>query len=136
MLETDVNGMPVVDAAGIPVGMVSDGDLVGRRADRRDWWLEMLATRSPPGAGFPLPDLDRAVHEVMTSPVITIAHTASIKDIAEALQAHRVKRLPVLEKGRLVGSSAAPTCFASPRACRDQACRKKAAARVFSTSSN
>ena len=39
----------------------------------------------------------------MTSPTITIAHTASIRDIAEALQAHRVKRLPVLEKGRLVG---------------------------------
>ena len=103
MLETGVNGMPVVDAAGVPVGMVSDGDLIGRRGDRRDWWLEMLATRSPPGAGFSLPDLDRAVHEVMSSPLITIAHTASIKDIAEALQAHRVKRLPVLEKGRLVG---------------------------------
>ena len=32
MLETGVNGMPVVDAAGVPVGMVSDGDLVGAAA--------------------------------------------------------------------------------------------------------
>jgi CBS domain-containing protein len=104
MLETGVNGMPVVDAAGVPIGMVSDGDLIGRRGDRRDdWWLEILAMRSAPGAGVPLPDLDTAVHEVMSSPLITVAHTASIKDIAEALQAHCVKRLPVLEQGRLVG---------------------------------
>jgi CBS domain-containing protein len=103
MLRTGVNGMPVVDASGVPVGMVSDGDLIGRRGDRRDWWLEMLATGSPQAAGFSQPVLSNAVHEVMSSPLITIAHTASIKDIAEALQAHRVKRLPVLEKGRLVG---------------------------------
>ena len=104
MLETGVNGMPVVDAAGVPVGMVCDGDLIGRRGDQRDdWWLEILAKRSPLGAGAPLPDLDRAVHEVMTSPLITIAHTASLKDVAEALHTHRIKRLPVLEQGRLVG---------------------------------
>lgn len=104
MLETGVNGMPVVDEAGVPVGMVSDGDLIGRRGDRRDdWWLEMLAMRSAPGAGVPLPDLSTAVHQVMTSPLVTIAHTASIKDIAETLHAHGLKRLPVLEQGKLVG---------------------------------
>jgi len=104
MLETGVNGMPVVDAAGVPVGMVCDGDLIGRRGDQRDdWWLEVLAKRTRLGAGAPLPDLDRAVREVMTSPLITIAHSASIKDVAEALHTHRIKRLPVLEQGRLVG---------------------------------
>ena len=59
MLESGVRAAPVVDSAGKPIGMVSDGDLLGRRPEdyRREWWLEMLAgsaghhtssARSPP----------------------------------------------------------------------------------------
>jgi CBS domain-containing protein len=104
MLETGINGIPVLDAAGVPVGMVSDGDLMGRRRDhRREWWLEMLAQAGSPGGGFPRANLDRPVHEVMSSPLITVAHTAPVQVIAEALQAHRVKRLPVMNEGRLMG---------------------------------
>lgn len=104
MLEAGINGIPVLDAAGVPIGMVSDGDLMGRRPDhRREWWLEILAQAASPGAGFSQRNLDRPVHEVMTSPLITVAHTAPVQDIAEALQAHRVKRLPVLNEGRLIG---------------------------------
>ena len=84
--------------------MVSDGDLIGRRGDhRREWWLEMLAQAGSPGAGFSRESFERPVHEVMTSPLITVAHTAPVQVIAEALQAHRVKRLPVLNEGRLIG---------------------------------
>ena len=103
MLEAGINGVPVLDAAGVPVGMVSDGDLMGRRGDhRREWWLEILAQAASPAAGFSRESLDRPVHEVMTSPLITVAHTAPVQLIAEALQAHRVKRLPVLNEGRLI----------------------------------
>jgi len=39
--------VPVVDGVGGPIGMVSEGDLVGRtdmeREARRDWWLALLA---------------------------------------------------------------------------------------------
>ena len=104
MLEAGINGVPLLDAAGVPVGMVSDGDLMGRRGDhRREWWLEILAQAASPDAGFSRESLDRPVHEVMTSPLITVAHTAPVQLIAEALQAHRVKRLPVLNEGRLIG---------------------------------
>ena len=49
MLESGISGVPVLDAGGRPVGMVSDGDLLGRRAeDRPSPWLEMLAKQSPP----------------------------------------------------------------------------------------
>ena len=104
MLEAGISGVPVLDAAGVPVGMVSDGDLMGRRGDRRrEWWLEMLAQAGSPDAGFSQANLDRPVHEVMTSPLITVAHTAPVPVIAGALQAHRVKRLPVVNEGRLIG---------------------------------
>ena len=41
LFENAVGGAPVVDGAGVPVGMVSDGDLFGRRAaeDRGGPWL-------------------------------------------------------------------------------------------------
>jgi CBS domain-containing protein len=104
MLEAGINGLPVVDAAGVPIGMVSDGDLMGRRGDhRRAWWLEMLAQSPSPDAGSLRDSLDRPVHEVMSLPLITIARNAPVQVIAEALQAHRVKRLPVMNEGRLVG---------------------------------
>ena len=42
-----VSAVPVVDDRGAPVGMVSEGDLLGRdqgdREARRDWWLTLLA---------------------------------------------------------------------------------------------
>jgi len=100
MLESGISGVPVLDAGGRPVGMVSDGDLLGRRGEgRRSPWLEMLAKRSPP----PRNALERPVGEVMSAPLITISQKASVRDIAETFQAHRIKRLPVQDGERLVG---------------------------------
>ena len=80
--------------------MVSDGDLLGRREEgRRSPWLEMLAKRSAP----PKTALERPVGEVMSAPLITISLKASVRDIAETFQAHRIKRLPVLDGEGLVG---------------------------------
>ena len=80
--------------------MVSDGDLLGRRGEgRRSPWLEMLAKRSPP----PENALERPVGEVMSAPLITISLKASVREIAETFQAHRIKRLPVLDGEGLVG---------------------------------
>ena len=103
MLESGVRGVPVLDAGERPVGMVSDGDLLGRRGEgSREWWLEMLARQSPP-AGLFNSALERPVGEVMNAPVITISAKAPVRDIAKAFQAHRIKRLPVLDDERLVG---------------------------------
>jgi CBS domain-containing protein len=100
MLESGISGVPVLDAAGRPVGMVSDGDLLGRRGEgRRSPWLEMLAKQSPP----PNDALERPVGEVMSAPLITVSRKASVRDLAETFQAHRIKRLPVLDDGGLVG---------------------------------
>jgi CBS domain-containing protein len=103
MLESNINGVPVLDAGGWPVGMASDGDLLGHRGEgRRASWLEMLATQSP-SAGFPKNALERPISEVMSAPLITVSPKASVREIAEAFQAHRIKRVPVLDEERLVG---------------------------------
>jgi CBS domain-containing protein len=104
MLDEGVNGVPVVDASGVAIGMASDGDLMGRRPDdgRRDWWLRMLADGAAAEEAFG-PARDRLVREVMSTPLVSIAPGAPVQDIAEALSAHRINRLPVIEDGRVLG---------------------------------
>jgi CBS domain-containing protein len=46
---------------------------------------------------------DRPVREVMKTPVVTVAEDTPIQVIAEILQKHGIKRVPVLRDGRVVG---------------------------------
>ncbi len=47
LLEHKISALPVIDSSGIVIGMVSEGDLIGRsdvdREERRDWWLSLVA---------------------------------------------------------------------------------------------
>jgi CBS domain-containing protein len=89
--------------------MVSEGDLVQReikdRTSPRDWWLEMLAEGENLATEFLnyIGGADRPVSEVMRSPVVTVAEDTPIQVIAEILQEHGIKRVPVLRDGRVVG---------------------------------
>ena len=104
-----ISAVPVVDEAGKPIGMLSEGDLIGRddadREARRDWWLTLLAEGEQLNPDF-LASLRSPVtlaREVMTSPVIAVDDDADIRDIARMLIDHRIKRVPVLRDGRIVG---------------------------------
>ena len=104
MLSHKLGALPVVDEAGAPIGIVSDGDLFGRRPDdkRRVWWLGILERG---GVSFDLPerDLTRTARELMTSPVVTVTPATPLSLVAEMLQVQNLKRLPVIEFDRLVG---------------------------------
>lgn len=104
MLDEGVKSVPILDASDVAIGMASDGDLLGRPADRgrRAWWLRLLAEGPGPNDPFQA-NGDRPVREVMSAPLIGIAPSARVQDIAEALQAHRIKRLPVIEDGKVLG---------------------------------
>jgi predicted transcriptional regulator len=47
LLQNQISAVPILDKSGAPIGMVSEGDLVGRdetqRDTRREWWLALLA---------------------------------------------------------------------------------------------
>lgn len=104
MLERGVGAMPVISLSGAPIGMVSDGDLLGHRQrdPRREWWLDLLADG---GAAVSAPRFvdDRPVREVMSAPLIVVAPRTPVAEIAELMRLNHVKRLPVAEKGVLVG---------------------------------
>jgi CBS domain-containing protein len=104
MLERGVSALPVMDRKNRVVGIVSEGDLV-RRAEigtdaPRAWWLGLFAERA---ARDYLKAHGALVRDVMTSPVVSARHTTPLAEIAHLLEKHRIKRVPVLEAGRLVG---------------------------------
>ena len=107
--EHRISAVPVTDAAGSALGMVSEGDLIGRdeaaREARLDWWLNMVAEGELLSADFldSVRSAERRARDVMTAPVITVGEETEIDEIARLLTLHRIKRVPVLRDGQIVG---------------------------------
>lgn len=109
LLQHRISAVPVVDAAGALLGIVSEGDLVRRgevvRDDRQSWWLETLAegeSMSPELLAY-IRAGDRSVGDLMTREVVTVEEETPLAEVARLLEQHRIKRVPVLRQGRLVG---------------------------------
>ena len=106
LAEHRISAVPVVDEGGGVAGIVSEGDLIGRLdegGDRsRSWWLELLSSPDV-RAREQLRSHGRTAGEVMSRQVVTCAEDTPIVEIARRLEAHRIKRLPVIREGRLVG---------------------------------
>jgi len=106
MLEARVSGLPVVDAGGRLVGVITEGDLLARAElgteKKRAKWLEFLF-----GPGRSAEDFvhthGRRVEEVMTRTPITVAPGAGLDEVVGLMIDRRVKRLPVVDGDRLVG---------------------------------
>jgi len=109
LLESHISAVPILDTGGAPVGMVSEGDLIGRDETepdaRREWWLALLAEGEALGGEFlaALRRPDRVASDVMAKPVITVSEDTDTGEIARLLQAHRIKRVPVVRNGQVVG---------------------------------
>ncbi len=109
LLDHNISALPVVNADGSLVGMVSEGDLGARsdtdRVGRRDWWLTLLADKSSPGEGVleMLRAPGRTAADIMATPVVSVAETTDLAQVAQLLAGHRIKRVPVVQDGHLVG---------------------------------
>ena len=76
-----ITGLPVVDASGLLVGVLSQTDLVRVRANQH------LVSNWP----------GLAVGQVMTKPALTIAAPATLEEAARAMEASRVHLLFVTD---------------------------------------
>jgi len=109
LLEHGVSAVPVIDRNGVAIGMVSEGDLLGRgeadRQARRDWWLTLLAEGQTLNPQFlaSLGSTELTARDVMTAPVVRITETAEASEITRLLQEYRIKRVPVVRDGHVVG---------------------------------
>jgi CBS domain-containing protein len=106
MLEKRVSGLPVV-VNGSPIGIISESDLLRRPETGTEWhaprWLELFLTRSSLAADY-VRTHARTARDVMTKELITVSEDTPISEIAELMEQHRIKRLPVLgQDGRVIG---------------------------------
>ena len=106
LLENRVSAVPVVSNGGDLVGIVSEGGLI-RRTEidterRRSRWLALLIGTQPLAAEFEKSHAG-SVAEVMTRDVIVATPDTPLRHIAALLEKNGIKRVPIVNNGKLVG---------------------------------
>jgi CBS domain-containing protein len=106
LAEHDVSALPVVDDDENVVGVISEADLLHRdeigTEKHRPRWLEAVTPASTLAAEF-TKSHGRRVEEVMSTDVISAAEDTPLSEIATILERHRIKRVPILRGGKLIG---------------------------------
>src|SRR3954471_11393847 len=94
--------------AGSP-GIVSEEDVLrpfrASVGQRRDWWLTLLAEGESLGQEFLhyIRADSRSAAEVMVRDVRTAREQTALPELAEMMIQHGVKRIPIVQVGRVVG---------------------------------
>lgn len=83
LLRHHISGLPVVDEQGFLVGIVSEIDLVN--------------------SAFSGNADETEVREVMTTEVTCFSPDAELADLVDAFSSKRLRRVPIVEKGKVVG---------------------------------
>lgn len=106
MLQHHISGLPVIDKDGNLVGVLSEGDFLRRRETkterRRSRWLEFLMGPGRVAAEYSHSHGSK-VSEVMTPDVQTVDEVTPLEDIVELMERRRIKRVPVICGGQVVG---------------------------------
>lgn len=103
-----VGGMPVVDGRGRGVGFLSDGDIMRYLADKHSYVTSAYSLIEVANGQ----DFDERLHELMALPVgavatdglVTIEVGSSLKEACALLSQHKLKKVPVVDGGRIVGT--------------------------------
>ena len=104
LVERGISGLPVCDAHGAVVGVLSEADLLVKQGGSPErsgglfaWLVETASA----------PDLAKlrahTAGEAMTSPALTVETASPVSEAARTMVSLGVNRLPVVEDGRLVG---------------------------------
>lgn len=109
MAEADTSGVPVVNDAGEVVGFVSDGDVAAYLGKNELSFFDPSFTliRFADSTDFKarLEDLlELSVMNVATHHAITVQDTDSIDEACHILAERRIKKVPVVRDGKLVGT--------------------------------
>lgn len=104
LADRDISGMPVVDASGDVVGVISERDL----AHALGGPMVRLAVRRHNHGPFmrdltTMPRGGRRAKDVMTTPPVAVGPEAPLDEIARLLRVHQINRVPVVEERRLIG---------------------------------
>lgn len=106
LIANRISALPVVDAQGLLVGIVSEADLLHRAETgtetRRPWWIDLFADPDTRAEAF-LKAHGRTAADVMTRDVEAIDPDTPLDVVARRMDERRVKRLPVVRDGKVEG---------------------------------
>ena len=106
MLQNRISGLPVVDAGGNLVGIVTEGDFLRRTETaterKRPRWLEFLLGSGQSADNY-VHTHGRKVEEVMTRDLRTITEDAPLEEVVRLMEKYQIKRLPVVRGRQVVG---------------------------------
>jgi CBS domain-containing protein len=106
LLQWGISAVPVVNNNDQLVGMVSEGDLVHRVDsgvhEGYSWWLSGILEPGEQAQKY-AKARGHFAKDLMSTPVITADEDDSLAEVAALLEENRIKRVPVLRKGKLTG---------------------------------
>lgn len=106
MLAHRISGLPVVESDGALVGMVTEGDFLRRTElgtePKHSRWLAFFVSPSKVADEY-VNSHGRKVEEVMSTDVVTVGRDAPLDEVVETMGRRHIKRLPVVENGKIVG---------------------------------
>ncbi|MBX9752355.1 MAG: CBS domain-containing protein [Roseococcus sp.] len=101
-----ISAVPVVDSEGVPQGIVTEGDLIRRLADRppgaRGWFLKVLGSSAPQVERFAKAH-GKTAQDVMTKELVTVSETETVEHIAQLMEQKNIRRVLVMQGNHLVG---------------------------------
>jgi CBS domain-containing protein len=107
LVERRISAVPVVENGRL-AGIVSEGDLLHRYEIGTDcarsadpWWVTLFSAERSPGEY--VKSHARYARDIMTREVAAVAPDTPLAEIASLLEKRRIKRVPVLQEGRIVG---------------------------------
>jgi CBS domain-containing protein len=106
MIEQRVSGLPVTDANGAVVGILTEGDLLRRVETGTDkhhaGWYGLLFGPGRLAQEY-IRSRARTVAEVMTGKIVSVAPETPLDEVVALMEVHHIKRVPVIDRGSLVG---------------------------------
>ena len=100
-----VSGVPVVDDRDQVIGVLSERDILTRMAGSEENSFMDVVAQCLKAKGCAAQAIrDQHVHDVMTSPAVTVPATANLQEIRSLLKEKGINRVPVVDaQGLLVG---------------------------------
>jgi CBS domain-containing protein len=106
MVQHRISGLTVVDEHARLVGILSETDLLHRTelgtVAHHKWWLTMFGDADRYARAY-AKSHGTVVRDVMSRQVVTVEADTDLAAVARALDDQKIKRVPVMEHGRLVG---------------------------------
>jgi CBS domain-containing protein len=105
MLKNQISAVPILNRKGAVVGLVSEGDLMrrveGMEDGHKSWWLRLFSGAQTASDFVAM--RGRHAKDIMTRDVKVVAPDTPVAEIARLLEEQRIKRVPVVKDGELLG---------------------------------